>query len=152
MKSSLIVLFALSLFGCSSERLLAFEPSADCVVFTNQIALDDWIEIGIRHEPNGMVHSEACRLVNVRDKDGKLYVRRDKLTGGTISDKEYAQIVAILDSSKLRVIENSFPPNGTDGWTWKIRRFSGNREIDYSFFCWACLEKTDTNSGGFSVV
>ena len=135
MRYLLTILCGLFLLGGSINLSAAFEPSSDCIVFRNEIALDYPIEIGLRRETTGIVRVEAYRLKNVRESDGELRVHSEKLATETISDAQYRQIVEILENPLLRTIEGSFPPRGTDGWTWKIRRVSGKREIAYSFFC-----------------
>jgi hypothetical protein len=126
------VILALLITGCTRSRE-PFDGASEAVVFTNDIALDHDVVIGIRKTPDGC-RLAAYRLVWRRGMLGRLHLDPVQLVSEEVSDGVFEHLDAVLTSSSLADAASHYPRPALDGWTWRFRRVHQGRSIEYSFF------------------
>ena len=140
------MLVAFAVTACTkNDDFIAVGFGSDAVIFTNDRTLAEDIQIVIRRDPSGDFVAESFELYFEKGMFGRYTAKARPLFSQPVSKSTYDAIVARLESDSLKDLSRRYPAAGVDGWTWRIRRISNSKKIDFAFWC---PEWTTDESGG----
>jgi hypothetical protein len=129
-----LVLFAAT--ACTKkEDFIAVDPGSDAVIFTDDIALADGLQIIIRRVPSGDFVAESFELYNEKSMFGQYTRKARPLFSRPVNRSTYDEIVSRFDGDALMDLSRRYPPSGLDGWTWRLQRILKGRKSEFTFWC-----------------